>query len=86
MSARGLTARELIAILSDLDADTEVFVRGYEEGVNSVVGVRPMRVAKFTHSEWYYGQHGEVSSDSSVDDATVVGVEIVGEHLGVSDE
>lgn len=81
MSGRGLTAGELIAVLLDLDADTEVFVRGYEEGVNSVVGVRPVRVDKFAHSQWYYGQHDEVSFESYGEDSDVIGVEIIGEHL-----
>ncbi|MBD8056874.1 hypothetical protein ICV35_24825 [Rhodococcus ruber] len=86
MSVHGLTAGELIAILRDLDADTEVFVRGYEDGVNSVVGGRPIRVNKFAHGQWYYGQHDEVSFDSDRQDSDVIGVEIVGEHLDTSDE
>lgn len=86
MSGQGLTARDLIAILTDLDPDTEVFIGGYESGVNSASGVRPVRVAKFANTDWWMGQHAEVTFAGELTDSDVIGVEIVGNRMEDGDE
>ena len=48
---------ELIALLSQILAEVDVVVRGYEVGVNDVVDVKLVQIRRDVNEEWYYGRH-----------------------------
>ena len=55
---KGMTVGELIEHLSKFAPTLPVVVRGYEGGVNDVVGVNEVQVYLNAHSaEYYYGSH-----------------------------
>ena len=56
---------ELIALLSEMPAEADVIVKGYEGGVDDVVSVKMVKIAKDVHAEWYYGRH-EIDEDGNV--------------------
>jgi hypothetical protein len=80
-----MTVKELICILQQHDAESLVFVNGYEGGACRVLGVHAVTVALNTHKEWYYGAHSIVKQDGThVSDATnlttVTGLLLQGEQ------
>jgi len=65
---KGISAmkvNELIALLSQMPADADVVVEGYEEGVDDVVDITLVQIRRSVHKEWYYGKH-------AIDDAADV--------------
>ena len=59
--------KELIKELQELDGDLNVFVSGYEGGVNHAGSIgKPVIVALNVNDEWYYGSHEVVDEDSSL--------------------
>ena len=77
----GYTAKTLAEELLKLPPDTPVFVRGYEDGVNSVVRVEKDRFQLFvnTEDEWWVGQHDRDPDDEA--GLVVEGVELVGDRI-----
>jgi len=57
-----MKAKDLLALLSQMPADADVVVKGYEGGVDDVVNVKLVKIKKDEHSEWYYGRH-EIDED-----------------------
>lgn len=52
--------KELISKLSELDQDLEVFVHGYEGGLESVDEIGDeTEVALNVNEDWFYGPHEE---------------------------
>jgi hypothetical protein len=56
-----MNVRELIALLADCEPETEVVVRAYEGGVNTVISIQSGRVKRFYSPEesWWQGQHDD---------------------------
>lgn len=52
-----MKTKELLEILSQMPADADVVVKGYEGGVDGVVNVKLVKIKSDVHSEWYYGRH-----------------------------
>ena len=52
-----MKVKDLLALLSQMPADADVVVKGYEGGVDDVVNVKLVKIKKDVHSEWYYGRH-----------------------------
>ena len=52
-----MKVKDLIAFLSQMPADVNVVVKGYEGGVDDVVNVKLVKIKKDVNSEWYYGRH-----------------------------
>jgi len=58
-----MTVKELIKELKKLDPELQVFVRGYEGGVDDV-GIRePSNYALNYNTEDYYGSHEQVDDE-----------------------
>jgi len=58
-----MTVKELIKELKKLDPELQVFVRGYEGGVDDV-GIRePSNFVLNYNTEDYYGSHEEIDED-----------------------
>ena len=77
--------RDLVHALQQHDAESPVFVNGYEGGACRVLSVHAVTVALNTHKEWYYGAHSIVTQDGMpVSDAagfaTVTGLLLQGEQ------
>ena len=54
-----MTVKELIEELKNVDPETMVVVRGYEDGVDEVTSILQTRINLNVHPEWYYGDHQE---------------------------
>lgn len=52
---------QLIQRLQNMNPDSRVVVRGYEEGVNDVLRLARVKVKLNSNTEHYYGQHRLVS-------------------------
>jgi hypothetical protein len=60
-----MKVKDLLALLSQMPADADVVVKGYEGGVDDVVNVKLVKIKKDVHSEWYYGRH-EIDEEGEV--------------------
>lgn len=60
-----MKVKDLINLLSQMPAEADVVVKGYEGGVDDVVNVKVVKIKKDAHAEWYYGRH-EVDEDGDV--------------------
>ena len=50
--------KELIEKLQEYDGDLEVYVNGYEGGVNSLTNIGdPVTIALNVNDVWFYGDH-----------------------------
>ena len=56
---------DLLTLLSQMPAEADVVVKGYEGGVDDVVDVKLVKIKKDIHAEWYYGRH-EIDEDGNV--------------------
>lgn len=60
-----MKAKDLIALLSQMPADLDVVIKGYEGGVDDVVNVKLVKIKKDVNSEWYYGRH-EIDEEGDI--------------------
>lgn len=59
-----MNVRELRAALDEYPDDLPIAVDGYEGGFTENVHLRQVDVRPNVHTEWYYGEHEEVNSDT----------------------
>ena len=52
-----MKVKQLVKYLQRYPEDTDIFIKGYEGGVDSVNSISRINVNLYEHSEWYYGQH-----------------------------
>jgi len=60
-----MKVKDLLTLLSQMPADMDVVVKGYEGGVDDVVNVKLVQIKKDVHAEWYYGRH-EIDENGDV--------------------
>ncbi len=60
-----MKVKDLLAVLSQMPADVDVVIKGYEGGVDDVVNVKLVKIKKDVHSEWYYGRH-EIDEEGDI--------------------
>ena len=65
---------DLLTLLSQMPAEADVVVRGYEGGVNDVVNVKLVNIKKNVNDEWYYGKH-TIDEDSDIQAVFIEGKE-----------
>ena len=53
---------DLLTLLSEMPADADVVLKGYEGGVDDVLNVKLVKIKRDVHAEWYYGRH-EIDED-----------------------
>ena len=58
-----MTVAELIAELRKYPADLQVYISGYEGGVDDVTDLVPVRVQRDVNTESYYGRHEDLYDD-----------------------
>lgn len=52
-----MKVKDLITLLSQMPADADVIIEGYEGGVDDVVKVELVTIKKDVNNKWYYGRH-----------------------------
>ena len=60
-----MKVKDLLTLLSQMPAETDVVLKGYEGGVDDVINVELVKIKKDVHAEWYYGRH-EIDEDGDV--------------------
>ncbi|MGN6531904.1 MAG: hypothetical protein ACTHK0_09150 [Ginsengibacter sp.] len=68
-----MTARELILKLQQLDPETKVVVRGYEDGYNDVFSLKPVRIKTMANGAWYYGEYADSDHVDAFDAVDIFG-------------
>ena len=48
---------DLLTLLSEMPANADVVLKGYEGGVDDVLNVKLVKIKKDVNAEWYYGKH-----------------------------
>ena len=48
---------DLLTLLSEMPADADVILKGYEGGVDDVLNVKLVKIKKDVNADWYYGKH-----------------------------
>lgn len=56
-----MTVQQLIDKLSQQDPDAQVFIPGYEGGLDDIGEMCHGMVCRNYYREWYYGKHEELS-------------------------
>lgn len=69
-----MKVKELISLLSQMPADADVVVKGYEGGVDDVTDVTLVRILRDVHKEWYYGRHA-IDNTSEIQAVFIAGQE-----------
>lgn len=70
-----MKAKDLILKLQQLDPDTKVVVRGYEDGYNDIFSLKPVKIKIAENGEWYYGEY-----EDSTDADAIEAIDIFGEN------
>lgn len=76
-----MTAQELINHLQNLPPETKVVVRGYEDGYNDILKLRPVKIKPNENSHWYDGEYAD-----SKDDDTIDAIDLFGENKTPKDD
>lgn len=76
-----MTASELIQQLSAFPPDTKIVVRGYEEGYNDILQLKPVRIKLDVGSHWYEGEY-----DDSPDADAIHAIDLFGENKTTKDD
>jgi len=76
-----MTAAELIEQLKALPPDTKIVIRGYEDGYNDILKLKPVKIKPKEDSNWYDGEY-EDSKDADAGDA----VELNGGNKNAKDD
>ena len=78
-----MTVADLTRELQKHPQDLEVYVRGYEGGVNEVVQAVPLRVSRYENDDAspIFGQHGRILDLGAGTQGGEPGLEIVGEWV-----
>ena len=75
-----MTAKELIMELQKLSSDTKIVVRGYEDGYNDILELKPVKIKGTPDSNWYEGEF-----DVSTDWDAVEAIDLFGENKNAKD-
>ena len=75
-----MTVSELIQLLSKINPDIKVVVRGYENGYNDILELKPVKIKQKAHSKDYDGEYAD-SEDDNASDA----INLFGENENASD-
>ncbi len=76
-----MTAEELINKLKQLPPDIIIVVRGYEDGYNDILELKPVRIKQIPDSRWYDGEY-----DDSTDEDGINAINLFGENTNAKDD
>jgi hypothetical protein len=70
-----MIADELIRHLQQLPPGTKIVVRGYEDGYNDILRLRPVKIKVNPEAAWYYGEYLDNKGTDAID-----AIELFGEN------
>ena len=76
-----MTAQELIQQLQTLPPTTKVVVRGYEDGYNDILKLKPVKIKPKPDARWYDGEF-----ENSDDVGATLAVDLYGENQNPKDD
>lgn len=76
-----MTASELINELQKLSPDTKIVVRGYEDGYNDILQLKPVKIKRKADSHWYDGEY-----ENSIDEDAIATIDLFGENKNAKDD
>jgi hypothetical protein len=76
-----MTASELIKELQTLAPDTRIVVRGYEDGYNDILELKPVKIKPKPDTRWYDGEF-----ENNADEGAINAVELYGENKNAKDD
>ncbi len=69
-----MTAAELMLQLQTLPPDTKIVVRGYEDGYNDIINLRPVKIKLISDAPWYEGAFKDSTDTDAIDAVDLFGV------------
>jgi hypothetical protein len=76
-----MTASELIQQLKTLPPDIKIMIRGYEDGYNDILMLKPIKIKPLENAPWYSGEY-----ENSNDNDAISAVDLFGENKNPKDE
>lgn len=76
-----MTASELINELQILSPDTKIVIRGYENGYNDILQLKPVKIKHKADSNWYDGEY-----EDSIDEDAINVIDLFGENKNAKDD
>ncbi len=76
-----MTAKELIIELQKLLPDTQVVIRGYEDGYNDILELKTVKIKQVPDSNWYDGEY-----DATTDEDAIDAINLFGENTNAKDD
>lgn len=76
-----MTASELIQHLKALPPDTKIVIRGYEDGYNDILMLKPVKIKPLENTPWYSGEYENSNAPDAID-----AVDLYGENKNPKDE
>ena len=76
-----MTVQQLIQHLQSLPPDTKIVVRGYEDGYNDILKLKPVKIKLNENAHWYEGEYKDCE-----DADTINAVDLFGENLHPKDD
>jgi hypothetical protein len=70
-----MTASELIQQLQTLPTHTRIVIRGYEDGYNDILKLKPVKIKLKANADWYVGEY-----EDSADADAINAVDLFGEN------
>lgn len=62
-----MTANELIQHLQQLPPDTRIVIRGYEDGYNDILQLKPVKIKPKENADWYDGEYTDSTDADAID-------------------
>ena len=75
-----MTASELIQQLKALPPDTKIVIRGYEDGYNDILTLKPVKIKLNGNAPWYSGEY-----ENRNDNDAISAVDLFGENKNPKD-
>ena len=76
-----MTAQELIQHLQTLPPDTKIVVRGYEDGYNDVLKLKPVKIKLKPNAYIWEGEY-----ENSTDEDAIDAIDLYGENNNPKDD
>ena len=76
-----MIASELINELQKLSPATRIVVRGYEDGYNDIIQLKPVKIKQKIDSKWYEGEY-----EDSTDEDAINAIDFFGENKNAKND
>lgn len=70
-----MTSQDLIQHLQTIPSNTKIVVRGYENGYNDIIELKPIKIEININANWYDGEY-----ELSVDDDAQSAIDLFGQN------